>query len=303
MKYPVEKCLDFYSAVKLLEQKYKIDTTNLQPNVKTNNSYHDFNFYDFMTEKLGAKAEIFPVYAYHHASADSQRERYGKEHVHTEVILERYSMWEIPESYDSKLDLADFHEKKIQYMEYMKKLLGKKFKEEDHEKHVNFGPQDYGWANIFLELLHKEFSEYYRDGKIRVWEDEGDSGFDDGKKIWDYPWEKCYFYTDIVKYCDEKYGFNDDNNEFYEWILDSNYIEGRYWERPFSIADAEGEGSKLLPRRTFDKKKASETVEHFLNILEKDFSEGFTKNAYDENAFYVYMNKRVPFKQLKNQDL
>ena len=294
MKYPIEKCLNLESSIGFIKSKYKIDPRNLQPEIETFNKYHDFNFLDFLTKKLG-KNKIFPKYNYEHAMNDTYMRLYKTKYTSFgEVILENDSIWLIPEFYDNKDDLADFHLRKIKFHEEMKKNMGDKYNEETIENNVNYGPQDFSWANIFLEPFHKEFHQHFNNGHIKCWWDK-DSVYT-GKEIWDYPWDKMYFYSDIIKYCSDKYGIEDPNNEFYAWILNFNFIEGRYWEVPLSISNYE---KKEIPLIGFRKNKASETVTHILNVISKDLEDGYS-NHREEHTFYIYIDVRISMTDLKD---
>src|SRR6185369_13169605 len=58
-KFPIGKCLNIANIQKFIEDKYKIDFTNLKPETPTKNKYHDFNFFDFIEEKC--KERPFPL--------------------------------------------------------------------------------------------------------------------------------------------------------------------------------------------------------------------------------------------------
>lgn len=278
LKYPVDKCLDFTKFQLLLEKK-GIDITELSiPYYSKIGNF--FNFFNSMDP-------IFPELSSWKKYSDTESEFYKNLGIpYTPYRYNEYqALYELPIKYDSHRDYANWVEKRNNFfnnMKKMKEMSGKKWTEEDEKEynnHVDFGPQNNDWYNIVLDELYKLYPQYYKNGKIRVWYDEDTF---DGKGIWDYPLEKAYFLSDLEKWIEDT--FNIDITGFYEWILDCQYIERRYWERIW-IYDFENDESfrKIKPseniiqineilRQMFKKVSIPIYIDYYKNYSEKNLS-------------------------------
>lgn len=216
------------------------------------------------------------------------------------------SVFLLPEKYDSSDDLKNYNKIKKDYLDKMLDFsikMGKSSKEQEEfvknaEKHTNFGPNNYDWVNKSLKILHDKLGEYYKDGNLRVWFPfDAD---DDGWEIYDYPHRYdtnldrpngIYYLSDIEKYIDDKYGIKDDL--FYDFIINNNYIECRYWERVWSLRIE----NNTLKKRNFGKygMEPTENITHILNIIEKDFK----NDINGEFPIYIDYYKKIELKQLK----
>ena len=145
-------------------------------------------------------------------------------------------------------------------MKKMKELQGKKWTSEDEKicnDNVDFGTQSFDWYNIVLDELYKSYPQHYKNGKIKIWHDEDEFV---GNQIWDYPLEKAYFLSDLESWIEDT--FDVDTTGFYEWILECQYVERRYWERTWEY-DIEDE--------SFRKTKANENIIQINEILRQLF--------------------------------
>ena len=163
--------------------------------------------------------------------------------------------------------------------------------------------------NIALKAIHDELGQYYKDGKLRVWYPK-----DTDYEPWigmDYPHKYnvvghlarpngVYYLSDIEKYIEYKYDIKDDL--FYKFIIDNEYIEGRYWERVWSLTTeftSEGKGSKSeLKKSDFGKygMEPTENILHMLNIIEKDFGNEIQGTEYEGFPIYIDYYKKIKSK-------
>ena len=196
-------------------------------------------------------------------------------------MIFKESIFLIPEYYDPKNDELDYIEKKENFFNNMINLVKNRKTEEeleeykkDLEKHVKFGPASWGWINPALKVIHDELGEHYKDGKLRAW-----MPSDRDYKHWnglDYPHKYnvvgdpdhpngVYYLSDIEKYIEYKYDLKD--NDLYNFIIDNEYIEGRYWERVWSFS-IDDKGSNKLSRGRDDKygMKATENISNILGL-------------------------------------
>lgn len=224
------------------------------------------------------------------------------------------SVFLLPISYDPSGDKEEYKNKKKNFYDKMRdfaRQMGKSQSEEDKfmkdlEKNVNFGPSGYDWANTFLKIIHDKLGQYYQNGKLRVWFPK-DSDCD--------PWEGMgyphkynivgdlenpngvYYLSDIEKFIDDKYGISDDL--LYKFVIDNQYIEGRYWERVWSFPTEnrkDGGGSpNKLQKSGFGKwgMEPTENILHILNIIEKEFGDEINGNDYGGFTVYVDYYKKV----------
>jgi hypothetical protein len=273
LKYPVDKCLDFYMFASYLESK-GVDLTELpteeygtkQIKRNTGNFYELLNTMDPIFPKLSSWKKYDEIQA-------KKIKAFGIPHT-TYRYSEYMGVYELPIKYDSSQDYSNWVEKRINFFDNMKKmkeLQGKKWTEEDEKLYsngVSFGPQNLDWYNIVLDELYKSYPQYYKNGKIKIWHDKDE--FSGHKQIWDYPLDKSYFLSDLEKWIDDT--FDIDTTGFYEWILDSQYIERRYWERVWEY-DIEDE--------TFRKTKANENIMQINEIL---------RQLYKVNSMPIYID-------------
>lgn len=233
------------------------------------------------------------------------------------------SVFLLPISYDPSNDAIEAIQKKKNFLETMRdyaRQMGKSKSEQDKfvqdaEKNVNFGPSGYDWANKYLKIIHDKLGQYYKGGKLRVWFPK-DSDYDPWEGL-DYPHKYnvvgdldrpngVYFLSDIEKFIDDKYGIKDEL--FYKFIIDNQYIEGRYWERVWSLKTEElatghlpkdKRGSKnKLQKSNFGKygMEPTENISHILNIIEEDFGDEINGTDYEGFPIYIDYYKKVESK-------
>lgn len=232
------------------------------------------------------------------------------------------SVFLLPESYDPKNDEEEFKAKKknffdtmLGYYDQMKKPKeGRDKYIKDLENNVHFGPTGYDWVNPSLKLIHDKLGEHYKNGKLRVWFPK-DRDYDPWEG-YDYPHKYnvvghldrpngVYYLSDIEKYIDDKYGISD--SLFYKFIIDNQYIEGRYWERVWSLhtddytehhlpkGKRDPKKKNLLQKSGFGKygMEPTENILHMLNIIEKDFADEIKSTDYEGFPIYVDYYKKV----------
>ena len=110
-------------------------------------------------------------------------------------------------------------------MTKMAEMSGKKY-DPSVEDRLDFGPKSNDWVNIGLSKIHELYSQYYVNDKLLVWNSE--SGYYGNKAIFDYPMDKAYFLSELEDWLLDT--FNIDTTGFYEWVLQCQFVEGRYWE-------------------------------------------------------------------------
>jgi hypothetical protein len=229
------------------------------------------------------------------------------------------SVFLLPISYDPSNDATEAAEKKKGYLDRMRgyaKQMGKNKEEQekfvqDAEKHTHFGPSGYDWANPALKVIHDKLGQYYQNGKLRVWFPK-DRDYDPWEGM-DYPHKYnvvgdldhpngVYYLSDIEKYIDYKYGIKDDL--FYQFLIDNQYIEGRYWERVWSLPTEDlavarkgkkGGSKNKLQKSGFGKygMEPTEDISHILNIIEKEFGDEISGTDYEGFPIYVDYYKKV----------
>lgn len=290
-KYPTGKAIHLNSIIQLLESK-GLNTNNLSGS--RGGGIQDFFF---------EKCSLDVVYPLNKEQSIYNDNRYEKFIFGESVIL-------IPIKYDSSNDMSDNIEKKLSFLQKMKdnykKIYPKKTEKEleksleDLEKNVNFGPEGYEWINPSLKIIHEEYSQYYEDGKLRVWFPKDTDydpwvGYDFPHKYnvvgdLDRP-DGVYYLSDIEKYIFNKYDIKDDN--FYDYIIKNEYIEGRYWERVWSLSIDEENPKKFQRKGGRYGMDATENINHILNIIEKDFSDDFKSSEYEGFTIYIDYYKKV----------
>lgn len=288
-KYPLNKCLILNHDNRTeLEEEFGQDFNDLINRKGPQNQNRTSGLYDFVDRKIGKLA--FPSYACYQSAHDYQIKKYGKEIAGRPMFhTENGCVIELPASYDSSHDLAEHVELKMEYMSQMKKILGKKFKEEDHEKHVDFGSSDFSYINELLSFFHSKFSEHYVDGKLSVfldYKDEENWNADRETKtnLVDYPYPKAFYLSEIENHLQNDYGMN--TSELYQGILDDMYVEGRYWERFFYSE---------FSATNFRDKKYSKNYVDMVNLIKVDFKDHFVKNwRFEDNqrVLPIYIDYR-----------
>jgi hypothetical protein len=270
---------------------------------------NDSTLQDFFFEFCSKKNVVFPN------MKDSEGwSKKGQSDPRYEKFIFGESVFLIPESYDSKDDFANATLKKASWMEKMKDMMKSRFKtkeemdkyEDDLEKNVKFGNTDWDWVNPALKIIHDKLGSHYKDGKLRVWMPK-DRDYDPWEGM-DYPHKYnvvgeptrpngVYYLSDIEKYIEDKYGIKDPL--LYKFIIDNQYIEGRYWERVWSFptedrSDKGGSNSKLQ-KSGFGKygMEPTENITHILNILEKDFGNEIKGNDYEGFPVYIDYYKKI----------
>lgn len=223
------------------------------------------------------------------------------------------SVFLLPISYDPSNDATEAIQKKKNFLETMRdyaRQMGKSKSEQDKfvqdaEKNVNFGPSGYDWANKYLKIIHDKLGQYYKGGKLRVWFPK-DSDYDPWEGL-DYPHKYnvvgdldrpngVYFLSDIEKFIDDKYGIKDEL--FYKFIIDNQYIEGRYWERVWSLSTEDENGKDTgnkLQKSNFGKwgMEPTENILDMLNIIEHEFGNEIKSTDYEGFPIYVDYYKKV----------
>ena len=267
----------------------------------------DHTIYDYFFEKC-RKTVFFPNFK----DVDYQKQKQKGRFVDADIIYGE-SVFLIPKLHNVEKDQSDFIEKKMKFLNNMREILGEeKFKnmEKDLEDKVNYGISEYGWINPVLELLYNKLGKYYKNDTLSVWLPK-DIDYNDNHWIgMDYPHKYnivgdlsrpngVYFLSELEKYIENKYGISDEN--FYDFIINNEYIEGRYWERVWSIDfQSDEKYNKIFPLKLSRGRNdeygmlATENIKHILNIIEKDFSDDFVDTKYEGFPIYIDYFKEVP---------
>jgi len=211
MKYPIDKCLDLQL---VLNELYRFHGINArQFDVKYDKYTQDI--IDWIGSNL---TPILPKYTRSKYNHHKEIDMYGEEESIEYKSIEFDSCYELPISVDTSKD-EELYQQKV---EDFKRKTG--IKDEMIAK-INFGGRSQEWVNIILEKIHSLYKEHYKNGKIKVWFSKKEYSRD--KEIFDYPINKCYMLSELEEFLDD---LGLDTSEFYEWILDNEYIEGRFWE-------------------------------------------------------------------------
>ena len=256
---------------------------------------------DFFFEFCSKKNVVFP-----NMKDIEGWDKQGQNDSRYENFIFGESVFLIPESYDSKDDFANATLKKASWMESMKNMMKWKYKtqeemdkfESDLEKNVKFGNTDWDWINQALKIIHDKLGSHYKDGKLRVWLPK-DRDYDHWDGM-DYPHKYdlggeltspngVYYLSDIERYINDKYGISDEL--LYKFVIDNQYIEGRYWERVWSFPteeDSKGGSTNKLQKSNFGTygMEPTENITHILNILEKEFGD----EIKGDEGFPVYID-------------
>lgn len=306
-KFPTEKAVHWNYIVEILKEA-DID------------AYEDINgtgtdFQDFCFAKCSSKSDVvFPK------MRDTEGwSRDGQSDARYRNFIFGESVFLLPSSYDSSNDADEAIQKKKRFLDTMRdyaKKLGKSKAEQDKfvgdaEKNVNFGPSGYDWANKFLEIIHDKLGQYYQNGKLRVWFPK-DRSYDHWEG-YDYPHKYnvvghldrpngVYYLSDIEKFIEDKYGIKDDL--FYQFIIENEYIEGRYWERVCSLSTEDvaesRKGKKGGSKNKLQKSgfgdygmEPTEDITDMLNIIEHEFGDEIQGTDYEGFPIYIDYYKKV----------
>ena len=304
-KFPTEPAAHWNYIYEIIKQN-GLDPYELEKGNR-NSSLQDFFF-----EHCSKKNVVFPNM--------KDTEGWGKEGQNDsryEKFIFGESVFLIPESYDSKDDFANAALKKASWIEMMKDMMKSRYKtkdemdkfESDLEKHVNFGNNDWSWVNPALKIIHDKLGSNYKDGKLRVWLPK-DRDYDHWDGM-DYPHKYnvvgeltrpngVYYLSDIERYIDDKYGISDEL--LYKFVIDNQYIEGRYWERVWSFPTEEhsdkGGSNTKLQKSNFGTygMEPTENITHILNILENEFGDEIKGNDYEGFPVYIDYYKKIESK-------
>ncbi len=286
-KFPTDKAVHFNYLIEILKN------AGLDP-YELKKGLYSSSLQDFCFEKCSNQV-VYPNMIDSKGWSDE-----GQSDRRYEKFIFRESVFLLPMSYDGSNDVEIYKNKKEDFFKNMKNIMGFKTKsaEDDFrktaEKNVQFGPSKWDWINPALGVIQKEFSEHYKDDKLRIWIP-ADRDYDPWVG-YDYPHkynvvgdldrpDGVYYLSDIEKYIDDRYGIRDD--DFYKFIIHNEYIEGRYWERVWSL-NVEDKDKTKLQKKNFGKygMESTENITHILNIIEKDFD----INGSDYEGFPIYID-------------
>lgn len=292
LRFPTEKAVHVQYLIKLLEDA-GLDADDL------NNKDRDGNIFHFFNKKCSKENIVFPL----------KKETDIMDSAEYREFIFGSSVFLIPSSYDSKDDLANFTLNKISWIEDMKDMMKDKYKtkeemdkfENDLETRVRFGPSSYEWINPSLKIIHDKLSQFYINGKLRVWYPEDmDYDYWEGN---DYPHKYnivgelshpngVYYLSDLEKFIENKYGLKDP--ELYDFILKNHYIEGRYWERvwSFPIDDKTPNKIKRINKSGSFGMDATESLNDILNVIEHEFQGEVKRTKYEGFPIYVDYYKK-----------
>lgn len=221
-KYPVNyKCV---SVDAIIEKIYKLGLDLTEIPCK-GSKYGTMDFFRWCGDNL---SPIYPNHTLSEEDYKSQKKQFAGTGIPYNKIsyFEKDSVYEIPISYDSSGDLDKWELRRDKFREDMSKMAEMSGREYniDNEKYVDFGPKSNEWVNIALSKIHELYSGYYKDGKLKIWND----GSLSIEGSYDYPMGKSYFLSELEDWLFDT--FDVDTSGFYEWILKCQYVEGRYWE-------------------------------------------------------------------------
>lgn len=276
-KYPVNyKCLDLSIASKEIEHEYGF---NLYDVPAPGSKYGNMNFYSWCQDEIDL---IYPKYTTAENLFEFDKIRYAGYPIKPKKrpLFEYMSICELPIRYDSSNDENKWTQKLNNYrkeMGDMLKSIGKEYNP-DNEKHINFGPKSNDWVNMVLTAFHDLYSQYYENGKLRIWND--DDEYSREKQIFDYPLDKAIFLSELEEFISD---FDINTQGFYDWILNCQYIEGRYWERNWTYE---------MSDQNFRKNKASDNVKKINELLRQIYKQ-------PELNIYIDYFKKVDDKILR----
>ena len=285
LRFPTDKVIHYNYITEILENA-GINPHDIKiPNHKRSGSIHSF-FSDKFSDDI-----VFP------------KLREKEVFTRAESMIFRENVFLIPATYDTSLDQQRYDKRKEDFFKSMRDTMGEKEfnkQKKNLEKHVEFGPSSFEWVVPIFKLIHDKLSQYYVNGELRVWMPE-DTDYDHWK-TYDYPHKYdvvgnldrpngVYYLSDLEKFIESKYGIKDEM--FYDFIIKNEYIEGRHWERVFSIGL--NENGKLERGGGKYGMEATENIEHMLNIIELEFKSEFKKSDYE--GFPIYMDYYKEVKQ------
>lgn len=295
-KLPTEPAIHFNYLIDILKEA-GLDPYSLKK------EYRSSSFQDFCFEKCSKDKITYPNIVDSKGWGDQTDTRYEK-------FIFGESITTIPRKYDSSGDVEQFNKDKKKYfdtmMEYSLTLYSDQEKRdnflENLTKHTKFGIENYEWINESLEIIYNKLSQFYVNDTLRVWFPKDRDydpwvGYDHPHKYnvvsdLDRP-NGVYYLSDIENYIEDKYGIKDDL--FYKFIIENNYIEGRYWERVWSL---QVEETGKLQKENFGNygMEPTENITHILNIIEKDFSSDIKETEYEGFPIYIDYYKKIPTK-------
>lgn len=252
-KYPVNyKCVDIMSVMYELEKNHGIQLTGIPAK---GSKYGTMDFFRWCGKNLNP---IFPKYTMgeHHYELDKKRYAGTGIPLTRMEYFERSAVYEIPIRYDSSNDLEIWTKRRDDFranMTKMAKMSGNNYNI-DNEKHIDFGPKSNEWVNVALDKIYELNKQYYKNGKLLIWND--DDQYPQHKQQYDYPMDKAYFLSEIENWVEDT--FNIDADGFYDWILNCQFVEGRYWENTWTYD---------LEDVNFRKKKAPDNVKKINEVL------------------------------------
>lgn len=305
-KFPTDKAIHWNYLMRILEE------AGIDP--YEDGGQRDTRLIDFCFAKCSGKSDVvFP-----NMKDTEGWSKEGQDDDRYRNFIFGESVFLLPISYDPSNDAAEAVQKRKSFLDTMRdfaKQMGKSKSEQDKfvtdaEKRVQFGPGGYDWANKFLKIIHDKLGQYYKNGKLRVWFPK-DKDYDHWVG-YDYPHKYnvvghldrpngVYYLSDIEKYIDDKYGVKDDL--LYKFIIDNQYIEGRYWERVWSFPTedvAESRKGKKGSRNKLQKSEfgeygmePTEDITNILNIIEHEFGNEINSTDYEGFPIYVDYYKKV----------
>jgi len=297
-RYPVDyECTHIYDISDRLK-KFGLNLTNLQPNVPTRNEYHDFNLYDFIGNKIQKGNTIFPKLRLCDEPGGSKDARMIYYTDPGSVIL-------LPKHYDSSKDEED-HKRYVE--ESKKKLIdnfkllykGEQLKDaiKNIDKYVNFDVNSFEWANIALDKIYEEYKQYFKSNYLRVWspyDNDTDTSFDDNpgeNTEHGYPIRKMLHLSDIEKYLESNYNLSDDL--FYQYTINNNYVENRYWEKPLGLFL--DKNMKFVRKGGKYGMDATPNINSMLGILEMEYKDLIKNNKDELFPIYIDYYKKIKMK-------
>lgn len=226
-KYPINyNCLIFNSDLSNQLEKEFGKSMHKFHRMKSGQYDRDYGLYDFISDKIG-KLE-FPKKSLSDVGYEFQINKYGKDFSIKEFIWERQSIIGLPITYDNSNDQKQYDTSREIFLKKMKSY-GEELTPKE-EKLISFGPMDFGWINEFLSFMYEKYKPYYINGFLPIFNDLEDQCYwiNDKQNIC-RPYPKSYYLSEIVDYMFEDYQI--DISKLYEWIIECDFIEGRYWER------------------------------------------------------------------------
>jgi len=212
-----------------------------------------------------------------------QYEPYGMKAI-KQKFIEKQAIFKLPRFYDGSNDKKNYDDRKKSFFSDMKdsfqkrKIPWTKETEKDFADNVDFGEQKFERINTILEKIYDKYPEHYDDDTIKCWhnyEDEPDIDFD--YPVLDYE-KKALYLSELIEWIKT---FDMNTNGFYEWILRSQYIEGRYAWRVWQYD---------LDEKNFRKEKAPENILQINEMLKQLYKVDITQDGL---AIYFDFHKDV----------